>query len=80
MKISPAGCHFLTSSMWVLYPPNFPQTIQYKGFTSIINKTKELASKIPTLNWLAIMRSRTEAVTIVAHGWFGVCDGCRTCL
>jgi hypothetical protein len=49
-------------------PPNFPQTIQYKGVTSIIYKTKDLAPRSQTLDWLGLPRSRTEAVTIVAHG------------
>jgi hypothetical protein len=45
-----------------------PQTIQYKGVTSIIYKTKELAPRSQTLDWLGLKRSYTEAVTIVAHG------------
>ena len=45
-------------------PPNFPQTIQCKGVTCIIYKTKDLTPKIPVSDWLAITRSRTEAVTL----------------
>ena len=32
-----------------LYPPNFPQTVQYKGVTSIIYKTKDLRDPFASL-------------------------------
>ena len=49
---------------FVTPPPNLPQTIQYKGVTSIIYKTKDLAPRSQTLNWLGLTRSHTEAVTL----------------
>jgi len=49
-------------------PPNFVQTIQYKGVTCIIYKTKDLAPRSQPWIGLLLTRSRTEALTIVAHG------------
>jgi hypothetical protein len=46
----------------------------------MLYENKDLAPKIPTLNWLGLTRSRTEAVTIVAHGGLCVCDGLHTYL
>ena len=52
----------------VCTPPHSQQIIQYKGVTSILYENKDLAPKVPTSDWLGLMRSHTEAVTIVAHG------------
>jgi hypothetical protein len=58
------NCHVVLT----LYPPNSLQTLQYKGVTSIIYKTKDLAPRSQPWIGLLLTRSRTDAVTIVAHG------------